>query len=266
MDLFQIIIISIIQGIIEWLPISSQGNIIILMSEVFDYSIENALKLSIILHLGTVMSACIYFRNDIIQITSNLKNYKFGYSTEVNSLTTFIILSTVSSSVIGLVVFASLLEISGSSFFPLIIGGGLIITGIIQKIIKSDLRNEKNLTHNVAIVTGILQGFAIIPGISRSGITTSYLLVRKFSPSTALRLSFIMSIPAVLVANLFVIFVEGIQNLQLIELIIAVSLSCVSGLISISSFIKIARKIRFWIFSIFVGVLLLIPYVLDIII
>ena len=79
MDLLQTIIISIIQGIIEWLPISSQGNTIILMSEVFDYNIENALKLSIILHLGTVMSASIYFRKEIIQITTNLKNYRIGY-------------------------------------------------------------------------------------------------------------------------------------------------------------------------------------------
>lgn len=265
MDLSQIIIISIIQGIIEWLPISSQGNIIILMSEVFDYNIENALKLSIILHLGTLISACIYFRNEIFQIIVNLKDYKFGYSTETNSLTTFIILSTVSSSIVGLVIFSSLLDISGNFLFTLIIGLGLIITGIIQKTIKSDLKNERNLDSKVALATGILQGFAVIPGISRSGITTSYLLFRRFSPSTSLRLSFIMSIPAVLLANLFVIFVEGIQDLQFIELIIAVAFSCVSGLISISSFIKIAQRIRFWIFSIVVGGLLLIPHILNLI-
>ena len=140
MDLSQIIIISIIQGIIEWLPISSQGNIIILMSEVFDYNIENALKLSIILHLGTLISACIYFRNEIFQIIVNLKDYKFGYSTETNSLTTFIILSTVSSSIVGLVIFSSLLDISGNFLFTLIIGLGLIITGIIQKTNKYDLK------------------------------------------------------------------------------------------------------------------------------
>ena len=116
MDLLQTIIISIIQGIIEWLPISSQGNTIILMSEVFDYNIENALKLSIILHLGTVMSASIYFRKEIIQITTNLKNYKIGYNNEINSLTTFVILSTISSSIIGLILFSSLLEIAGNVF------------------------------------------------------------------------------------------------------------------------------------------------------
>ena len=74
-----------------------------------------------------------------------------------------------------------------------------------------------------------------------------------------------MSIPAVLLANLFVLFVEGIQDLQVIELIIAVAFSGISGLISISSFIKIAQKIRFWIFSIFVGGLLIIPYILNLI-
>ena len=127
------------------------------------------------------------------------------------------------------------------------------------------LKNERNLDSKVALATGILQGFAVIPGISRSGITTSYLLFRRFSPSTSLRLSFIMSIPAVLLANLFVIFVEGIQDLQFIELIIAVAFSCVSGLISISSFIKIAQKIKFWIFSIIIGTLILIPYLFEII-
>ena len=194
-----------------------------------------------------------------------MKNYKFGYTTESNSLTTFIILSTLSSSIIGLIIFSSLLEISGNFLFTLLIGLGLIITGIIQKTIKSDLKNERNLNNKVAILTGILQGFAVIPGISRSGITTSYLLFMKFSPSTSLRLSFIMSIPAVLLANLFVLFVEGIQDLQVIELIIAVAFSGISGLISISSFIKIAQKIRFWVFSIVVGVLLLTPYILNLI-
>jgi|TARA_B100001179_G_scaffold186852_1_gene142830 undecaprenyl-diphosphatase len=265
MDLLQTIIISIIQGMIEWLPISSQGNIIILMSEVFDYNIENALKLSIILHLGTVMSASIYFRKEIIQITTNLKNYKIGYNNEINSLTTFVILSTISSSIIGLILFSSLLEIAENVFFTAIIGAGLIITGILQKTIKSDLRNTKNLSHDISIITGILQGFAVIPGISRSGITTSYLLVRKFNPSTALRLSFIMSIPAVLLANLYVLLFEGIQDLQYIELIIAIMFSCISGLISISSFIKIAQKIKFWIFSIIIGTLILIPYLFEII-
>ena len=119
MDLFQIIIISVVQGIIEWLPISSQGNIIILMSEIFDYNIENALKLSIVLHLGTVISACIYFRNEIIQIFSNFKNYKFGYNDEINSLTTFMILSTISSSVVGIILFSSLLEIAENTFFTI---------------------------------------------------------------------------------------------------------------------------------------------------
>ena len=255
MDLLQTIIISIIQGITEWLPISSQGNIIILMSEVFDYNIKNALKLSIILHLGTVMSASIYFRKEIIQITTNLKNYRIGYNNEINSLTTFVIISTISSSIIGLILFSSLLEIAENVFFTAIIGAGLIITGILQKTIKSDLRNTKNLSHDISIITGILQGFAVIPGISRSGITTSYLLVRRFNPSTALRLSFIMSIPAVLLANLYVLFFEGIQDLQYTELIIAIMFSCISGLISISSFIKIAQKIKF----------ILIPYLLKII-
>jgi undecaprenyl-diphosphatase len=235
------------------------------MSEIFDYNIENALKLSMVLHLGTVISACIYFRKDIIHISSNFKNYKFGYNDEINSLTTFMILSTISSSVVGIILFSSLLEIAENTFFIIIIGIGLIITGIIQKSIKSDLKNTENLNHEVSIITGILQGLAVIPGISRSGITTSYLLFKKFSPSTALRLSFIMSIPAVLLVNLYIIVFEGIQDLQYIELIIAIMFSCISGLISISSFIKIAQRIKFWIFSMIVGVLLLTPYLLQII-
>ena len=165
----------------------------------------------------------------------------------------------------GIILFSSLLEVAENTFFTIIIGIGLIITGIIQKSIKSDLKNTENLKHEVSIITGILQGLAVIPGISRSGITTSYLLFKKFSPSTALRLSFIMSIPAVLLANLYVIVFEGIQDLQYIELIIAIMFSCISGLISISSFMKIAQRIKFWIFSMIVGMLLLTPYLLQII-
>lgn len=265
MDTIQIIIFSIIQGIIEWLPISSQGNLIILMLEGLNLNIENALKLSIILHLGTVISACVYFRKEIYLIISNLKNYKFGYKNEIDSLTTFVILATISSSIVGIILFSRLLEIVESNIFLIIIGIGLLITGIIQKTIKSELKNTKNLNHTVSIVTGILQGIAVIPGISRSGITTSYLLLNKYNPSTALRLSFIISIPAVVLANVYVLFFEGMQNLQLTELIIAIIFSFISGLISIRSFIKIAERVKFWIFSIVIGLILLIPEILKII-
>ena len=122
MDPLQIIGIGIMQGIIEWLPISSQGNIIILMVEFLNYNVENALKLSIVLHLGTVISACIYFRKNILQIIINLKNYKFGYEGEINSLTTFILISTISSSIVGLVIFSNLLNIIESNIILLIIG------------------------------------------------------------------------------------------------------------------------------------------------
>ena len=179
MDPLQIIGIGIMQGIIEWLPISSQGNIIILMVEFLNYNVENALKLSIVLHLGTVISACIYFRKNILQIIINLKNYKFGYEGEINSLTTFILISTISSSIVGLVIFSNLLSIIESNIILLIIGIGLIVTGIIQRSVKSTIKTNNDLNHYVTVITGILQGLAVIPGISRSGITTSYLLLNK---------------------------------------------------------------------------------------
>jgi undecaprenyl-diphosphatase len=256
MEPLQIIVIGIVQGIIEWLPISSQGNIIILMVEFLNYNIENALKLSIILHLGTVISAGVYFRKNIVEIIANIKNYKFGYEGEINSLTTFILISTISSSIVGLVIFSNLMNIIGSNIILLIIGSGLIVTGIIQRTVKSAIRTNNELNHYVTIITGILQGFAVIPGISRSGITTSYLLLNKYEPQTALRLSFIMSIPAVIIANLYLLIIEGINNIQLTEILLAVFVTSIIGFLSIRSFINIAGKIKFWLFTIIIGLLL----------
>ena len=265
MELLQIIFIGIIQGITEWLPISSQGNTIILMVEFLDYNVENALKLSIVLHLGTVISACIYFRRDIFQIISNLKNYKFGYEGEINSLTTFILISTISSSIVGLVIFSNLMNIIESNIVLLIIGIGLIVTGIIQRSVKSTIKTNNDLNHYVTIVTGILQGFAVIPGISRSGITTSYLLLNKYEPQTALRLSFIMSIPAVIIANLYLLIIEGIHNIQPTEILLSVFITSIVGFLSIKSFIGIAGKIKFWLFTITIGLLLFTTEIINLI-
>lgn len=265
MEPLQIIVIGIVQGIIEWLPISSQGNIIILMIEFLDYNIENALKLSIILHLGTVISAGIYFRKDIFQIIANIKNYKFGYEGEINALTTFILISTILSSIVGLIIFSNLMNIIETNIILLIIGSGLIVTGIIQKSIKSTIKTNNDLNHYVTIVTGILQGFAVIPGISRSGITTSYLLLNKYEPQTALKLSFVMSIPAVIIANLYLLIIEGINNIQLTEILLAVFITSIVGFFSIKSFIDIAGRIKFWVFTIIIGLLLVITEIINLI-
>ena len=265
MDPLQIIGIGIMQGIKEWLPISSQGNIIILMVEFLNYNVENALKLSIVLHLGTVISACIYFRKNILQIIINLKNYKFGYEGEINSLTTFILISTISSSIVGLVIFSNLLNIIESNIILLINRIGLIVTGIIQRSVKSTIKTNNDLNHYVTVITGILQGFAVIPGISRSGITTSYLLLNKYEPQTALRLSFIMSIPAVIIANLYLLIIEGINNIQLTEILLAIFITSIVGFLSLKSFIGIAGKIKFWIFTISVGILIVIPEIINLV-
>ena len=252
---------GIFQGLLEWLPISSQGNLILLMVSIFRMNETEALSLSVYLHAGTLLSALVYFRRTFWSLLRAIPNYQPNITEKrENRLITFLLLSTFLTGIVGYLIFrlAEATAISGSIFFTLI-GVSLIVTGLIQKWTKrlgTRTIDDVNLTDSLLL--GVIQGFSAFPGVSRSGVTISFLLFRGFNGESALKLSFLMSVPAVLAAELGLSLISGLAAPGVLEIVIGCLSSFIVGIISINVLLKIARKINFWIFCIGIGSIALI--------
>ena len=262
MEIIEAVIIGIVQGITEWLPVRSEGIISLIMINFFGRSFTGAVTIAIWLHIGTMLAALVYFRKDVSKILSDVvhifKNFKY-YSFEDKDLrlTNFIIVSSIISGIIGGSIFLfglSNFEVAGS-IATAAIGVMLLITGVVILLSKKT-GTKKSLQMNDSVIAGVAQGISIVPGISRSGMTTSALLLRRYDAKKALAVSFIMSIPAVLLASLGMIFFRGI--IININSVIAVALAFVTGLVAIKFMMKIAEKVNFAYFCFIIGGLALI--------
>ncbi len=222
-------LLGIVQGLTEFFPVSSSGHLVVLQ-KLFGISVDEV-TLSAVLHLGTTLATIIFFFKDIIKVLRNIRLLKL------------IIIVTVITGIIGL---------SGKDFFTRLFGLPrwvalfLSVTGMIllftQKF-KDNKRNELNTKD--ALILGLAQGIAIIPGISRSGITVSALLWRKIDRETSFRFSFLVSIPAVLGAVILqarnFVFTD---TRQLLNLATGFLLSFAVGLFSLWMFGLAMRKAR----------------------
>jgi len=253
MNILEPILLGILQGILEWLPVSSEGVSSLVMMNFFEKSLEEAVFMSIWLHTGTLMAALVYFRNDMVGIVKNIPSYFKKTRTEYSEITSFLIISTLMTGIIGAPILLFGLDKLNANINIAMgaIGFLLIATGLLQKYGKMAVGMKKNPGFFDSLLIVIAQGFSALPGLSRSGLTTSAMLLRKYDAKTALKFSFLMSIPAVLVAEL------GIGILGKIELspyfLVAITFSFVFGLLTIRALMKVAEKTDFSWFCIFLG-------------
>jgi undecaprenyl-diphosphatase len=257
--MMEILLFGVLQGVFEWLPISSQGNLVLLMVGLMGMAADKAVELAIFLHAGTLLSVLVYFRRDVWEILNGLKRYRFGYGDERNGLVSFLIVSTVVTGIAGFLLFS---YVAASAFageiFLGLVGIALIITGMIQKVTREKAVGRK-LNFGDSLLLGFLQGLSVIPGISRSGITVSGFLFRGYKAKDALRLSFLMSIPAVLGAEIGLGLLGSLPEISLSEALAGIISSFIVGLVSIGVLMRVARKTRFWVFCVVIGATALVP-------
>jgi len=260
MDVLQAIILGTVQGITEWLPISSEGINSLILTTFYNQTLADAIYISIWLHIGTVLAATIYFRKTILKLIKNLPHYS-GKQTPYNKITNFILISLFATGLVGLPILLfgiDKLNFQGSTATAFI-GLLLIITGLLQIKTKS-ASQKKQPTIFDSFLVGIAQGFSGLPGLSRSGLTVSTLLLRNYTAQQALTLSFLISIPTILGAEIILILTSKV--LVTPQLIIATITAFVTGLLSIHIFMRMAQKINFGYFCIFLGLISMIPLLL----
>ena len=210
-DWMEALVLGIVQGATEYLPISSSGHLVI-AQHLFGLE-EPALFFDIVLHLGTLVAVVWYYRKDIVELIretlSGLRHLASGHSWK-ETLTSFpglrfallIVVGTVPTAVIGVTFEDTFEQLFGS---VRIVGFMLMVTGVVLLLTRRSRpvgRSAEGMTWVDAVIIGIVQGVAITPGISRSGITIGAALLLGIERETAARYSFLLSIPSILGALL----------------------------------------------------------------
>jgi undecaprenyl-diphosphatase len=133
----------------------------------------------------------------------------------------------------------------------------LIATGIMLKSSQTEsIKDVQQISDRDSLIVGIAQGFAILPGVSRSGVTLSALLAAKIEQETALSISFLLSIPAVF--GIILLDFEGISQIEVTTAAILLLTSFSAGYLTMDLLLRFARRITFWIFCIIVGLILVV--------
>lgn len=246
------IIAGLLQGLLEWLPVSSEGNMVILLTQLFGYGAEETLNTSIFLHFGTGLATLIYFREQVLNIL-------FMKTPEDRDMFYRLLVMTGLTGLVGFPIFM-FLNVSASIGETLLAltGVALLLTGLLQRQASESSKEGSELSWPLTMLLGVVQGLAIIPGLSRSGVTTSIMLFKNFDGEEAFRVSFLMSIPVSFVAALGILLVNGFKPDAYSGL--AVLVAAIVGYLTIDRLLALARKISFWKICVSLGALAILSW------
>lgn len=273
------VIVGVVQGVLEWLPVSSEGSVALALTLVGNASPEVAVQYALFLHAGTAVAATAYYRGDVWSLLRRLPQWRprsafDGDRAEI----TFLAVATLASALVGAVAYTVLedlaSELAGGAFVALI-GALLIVTGVVQRVASdhnadaiadgagdaaladgtddapaagagADAVTGQRPTLLDALLVGGLQGLALLPGVSRSGTTVSALLLRGHAGVNALRLSFLLSIPAAAGAGVLVLADTGLPGIAPGAALLALVTSAVVGFLTVDALVRLVSRVAFW--------------------
>lgn len=193
MDIIDSIILGIVQGLTEFLPVSSSGHLELGKAILGDNSIpEESLLFTVVLHFATALSTIVIFRKDILDILRGLLSFKWNEDTK---FTTKIIISMLPAVIVGLFFEEQLEQLFGGSI--LLVGCMLLVTAFLLHFADKAKNTNKNVSFKNAFIIGISQAIAMLPGISRSGATISTSVLLGNDKTKAARFSFLMVVPLI---------------------------------------------------------------------
>jgi len=246
MDAFQALVLGALQGITEWLPVSSEGQTMLTMINWLGMSPSEALSCSIFLHTGTMLAVIVRFRRELMGM--NMKS----------KLMRTMIIATLCTGVTGIPLYMLFREgFTGGEQATLLIGSLLILTGLMLRLRGSSTRGMEDITTKEMAILGLAQGFSILPGVSRSGTTLTVMLMRGVKQDEALLISFIISVPAVLGAIALDCIAGSQVSIQSLPGAAMLASSFITGYATMDILIRFAREISFSWFCISMGVVTL---------
>ncbi|WNZ28628.1 MAG: undecaprenyl-diphosphate phosphatase [Candidatus Bathyarchaeota archaeon] len=249
--IIEAIFLAVIQGLTEWLPVSSSGHLVIAQTFM---GLNPPLIFDVMLHFGTLIVVLVMFRNDILAILKAL--LKRDFNTDDGKLAVHIIVGSVPIAIIGVTFYSEITSLFSNLFAVSI---ALLITGCVLFISEKRLGYKKMGIFD-SVFIGLAQGVAIVPGISRSGLTISFGLLRKIDKTTAFRYSFLLSVPAIVGATAMELKDLVLGTVDLLPVIVGVIVSMLVGYASLKLLQKIVLSEKFHLFAYYcwaVGVVLI---------
>lgn len=266
MGYLEAVILGLVQGLAEFLPISSSGHLALLQN-IFGVKGDQVLFFTVLLHVGTLISVFIIYWRDICELIAELfltiKDLCTGKGLRlaerpVRKLGVMIIVATIPTALIGLL-FNDIFN--GLYLSLLAIGIGFLITGVLMFLAErmgSAHKGIEKMNFRNAVFIGVLQGIAIYPGISRSGSTLVGGLTTGLERTFAVKFAFLISIPSILgsvVLELPDAIKEGIDPQLIGPILAGMAVAAVSGFIAIKTMIQIVSKKKLSYFSYYVWAL-----------
>jgi undecaprenyl-diphosphatase len=248
MEWYEALILGLIQGLTEFLPVSSSGHIEI-GKALFGVDGKDNLYFSILVHGATVLSTIIVFRKDILELISGL--FKFSYNEETSYISK-IIVSMIPVAIVGLFLkdYVEAFYNNGNIAFVgimLFITASLLVTTMIKR------KKERSIGYIDAFIIGIAQAFAVIPGISRSGATISTGILLGNKKAQLAKFSFLMVLIPILGEN-FLELVKGdfvTSGIPISSLLIAFLAAFISGLLACKAMVNLVKKGKIYWFAIY---------------
>jgi len=247
MGFWEALILGIVQGLTEFLPVSSSGHLEIGKVLLGDNSLpEESLLFTVVVHAATALSTVVVFRKDILEILKGLFQFKWN---EESQFSVKIIVSMIPAAIIG-VLFNDQIEALFNNQI-LLVGAMLVLTGLLLFLADRAKRTEKAVGFGQAAIIGISQAIAILPGISRSGATISTSVLLGIDREKAARFSFLMVVPLIL-GKIAKDLLDGNISSELtnvMPLAVGFTAAFISGLIACTWMISLVKKSQLRYFS-----------------
>jgi len=264
MELFQVIILAIVQGLTEFLPVSSSAHLI-LTPIIFNWQ-DQGLAFDVAVHVGTLLAVVSYFRKELIKMTRSWSRSVVTRKFDADAkLAWAVLFGTIPVGLAGLI-FKDYIEINLRS--PLVIAIATLVFAfflwIADRYAKQE-RDEYNIRWTDVLMIGLAQALALIPGTSRSGATMTAALLMGLTRQAAARFSFLLSIPTIVLGG-GLVCIELIQSKVSVDwssLALAVALSALSAWVCIHFFLKLLDRygmMPFVIYRVLLGILLLVLF------
>lgn len=247
MGILEAIILGIVQGLTEFLPVSSSGHLV-LANEILDTKLdpERSMMMTVVLHFATACSTLVIFRKEIAQIFKGLFQFKWN---DEAKFSVKIVLSMIPAAAVGV-----LLNDQIEAFFDgniILVGMMLLVTGILLFLADRAKSTEKDVSFASALIVGISQAIAILPGISRSGATISTSVLLGIDRDKSAKFSFLMVVPLIFGAMAKDIMDDefAFSSADTLPLIIGFFAAFATGLLACKWMIALVKKAQLKYFS-----------------
>jgi len=270
------VLVGLVQGVFEWLPISSEGNVAVAL-RALGRSPDAAVGYALFLHVGTALSATAYYREEFRDVLAGAGGWRPSTAFGEHATLSYLGVAMAVSGVVGIAAYAALdavVDALAGGAFVALVGVLLILTGVLQRTAGVDVAGDGSGENDGrgqddgsaganrdpdavdAVFVGAMQGIAILPGVSRSGTTASALLFRGHDGESAFRLSFLLSVPAALAAGALE-FVQhgGLPGTAPGPTLVAVAVAAVVGYLTIDALMRVVERVSFWLVCVALGAL-----------